>query len=199
MINPMSLPALYTFIDEGGNFDFSLRGTRYFTITGVTVGRPFPLEADLSSLRFDLLEAGIELESFHAATDKQATRDRVFALIQNQLHRYRVDSVIVEKRKTGPSLRPVEQFYPRMLGYLLSYLVRGTNWSNWSELIVIADRIEEKRRRKALEGAVKSVLAHKLPPGVRYRILHHESRSSYCLQVADYFKGDLSKVAGSEN
>jgi hypothetical protein len=38
MINPMSLPALYTFIDEGGNFDFSLRGTRYLTITGVSVG-----------------------------------------------------------------------------------------------------------------------------------------------------------------
>jgi hypothetical protein len=46
--------------------------------------RPFPLEADLSSLRFDLLE--VESRSL-------SLPDRVFALIQNQLHRYRVDSV----------------------------------------------------------------------------------------------------------
>lgn len=181
------LPVLYTFIDEGGNLDFSAAGTRFFTLTSVTMARPFPLELALSELRCDLLEEGIVLERFHATTDKQATRDRVFQLICGQLHRFRVDSVIVEKSKTGPALREFEEFYPRMMGYLLQYLVRGTDWTQWSELVVIADRLAEKRRRKALEKAVRTTLKNTLPPGTRYRIYHHESQSHYGLQIADYF------------
>lgn len=180
------MKALYAFIDEGGDFNFSPTGSRYFTITSVAVSRPFPIQQELNELRFNLLERGLEIPCFHATTDRQATRDQVFTLIQGVLPQFRVDSVIVEKRKTGPSLRPPEKFYPRMLGYLLRYLVRGTDWAKWSELIVIADRIEEKKRRRALEGAVKTTLASVLPENVRYRVLHHESASSYSLQIADY-------------
>ena len=31
----------YIFLDEGGNFDFSPKGTRFFTLTSVTKARPF--------------------------------------------------------------------------------------------------------------------------------------------------------------
>lgn len=37
---------LYIFLDEGGNFDFSTGGTKYFTITALSKERPF--EAYLS-------------------------------------------------------------------------------------------------------------------------------------------------------
>lgn len=188
-----SLPPLYTFIDEGGNFDFSPSGTKYFTLTSVTVQRPFPLEAELAELRYDLLEAGTHLEYFHATQDRQSTRNSVYGLIRGQLHRFRVDSVIVEKRKTAPSIRKPEKFYPMMLGYLLAYVVRGADWGRHSELIAIADRIEEKARRKALEGGVKVALARRLPSGVPYRMLHHESRSSVGLQIADYFNWAVYK------
>ena len=181
------LPALYTFIDEGGDFNFSPTGSKYFTITGVTTSRPFPLEAELAQLRFDLLESGLSLEYFHAAEDRQQTRDRVFELIRRELHRFRVDSVIVEKRKTGPSLREMDQFYPRMLGYLLRYVVNGIDWNRWSELVVITDRIPHNRKRSAIEKAVKTTLTNVLPERVRFRILHHDSKSAYLLQIADYF------------
>lgn len=183
----MSLPPLYTFIDEGGDFNFSPNGTRYFTLTSVTVARPFPLENELAQLRFDLLEDGLNLEYFHASEDRPPTRDRVFALIQQELRRFRVDSVIVEKRKTAPSLREMDQFYPRMLGYLLRYVVNGTDWRRWSELVVITDRIPHNKKRGAIEKAVKTTLARVLPAGTRFRVLHHDSKSSYCLQIADYF------------
>lgn len=182
-----SLPPLYTFIDEGGDFNFSPTGSKYFTITSVTASRPFPLEEELAALRFDLLESGLNLEYFHASEDRQQTRDRVFALIQKDLRRLRVDSIIVEKRKTGPSLREMDQFYPRMLGYLLRYVANGVDWNHWSELVVITDRIPHNRKRSAIEKAVKTALAAVLPANVRFRVLHHDSKSTYLLQVADYF------------
>ena len=181
------LPPLYTFIDEGGDFNFSPTGSKYFTITGVTTARPFPLEEEFAALRFDLLESGLSLEYFHPSEDTQATRDRVFALIQKELNRLRVDTIIVEKRKTAPSLREMDQFYPRMLGYLLRYVANGTNWNRWSELVVITDRIPHNKKRSAIEKAVKTTLAAVLPQNVRFRVLHHDSKSSYLLQVADYF------------
>ena len=187
------LPPLYTFVDEGGNLDFSPTGTKYFTITSATVARPFPLEADLSELRFDLLERGVELEYFHATEDLQKTRNEVFALIQANVHRYRVDSVIVEKRKTGPALQELDQFYPRMLGYLLRYLVNGTDWTKWSELVVVTDRIPINKKKKAVEKAIKKTLAKVLPGNIRYRLLHWDSKSTINLQVADYFNWAIYK------
>ncbi len=69
----------YIFLDEGGNLDFRTHGSKYFTVTGVLMRRPFALESASTELRFDMMEEGTELEEFHAAEDRQATRDRVFA------------------------------------------------------------------------------------------------------------------------
>ena len=54
------------------------------------------------------------------------------------------------------------------------------------KVIVITDAIPINKKRKAVEKAVRTTLARMLPPGMNYRILHHQSRSHYGLQVADY-------------
>ena len=64
-------------------------------------------------------ELGTNLEYFHAAEDRQAVRDEVFSIIQN-LDNIRADSVVVDKRKTGPSIRSIDKFYPIMLENLLN-------------------------------------------------------------------------------
>jgi hypothetical protein len=196
-VNPSDLPetpstptprkVAYVFLDEGGNFDFSPNGTQYFTLTSVRVFRPFPIDQYLTELRFDLIESGLELEYFHASEDRQATRDRVFKVIRGALGAFRVDSVIVEKRKTIPSLREERRFYPEILGHLLKHVVRGTNLSGISEFIIIADRYPNAKKRNAVEGAVKAVVKTMLPPGVRYRVLFQGSKSACGLQIADYF------------
>ncbi|OGQ97551.1 MAG: hypothetical protein A2521_10200 [Deltaproteobacteria bacterium RIFOXYD12_FULL_57_12] len=106
-------------------------------------------------------------------------------MIKTNADRLQVDSVVVEKRKTGPALRPPEKFYPRMLGYLLRYVVESIR-DDYSELIVITDAIPVEKRRKVIEKAVKQTLSSMLPDGVKYRVLHHASKSSSSLQVADY-------------
>lgn len=182
----MSGNAIYIFLDEGGNFDFSDKGTQYFTLTSVLKKRPFNLYGVLTELRFDLIENGLDIEYFHASEDRQFVRDRVFEVIMDNANRLQVDSIVVEKRKTGPALRPPEKFYPRMLGYLLRYVVERIT-EEYSELIVITDAIPVKKKRKMIEKAVKLTLSNMLPNDAKYRILHHASKSSSTLQVADYF------------
>ncbi len=176
----------YIFLDEGGNLDFRENGSKYFTLTGVLMKRPFALESALTELRFDMMEEGTELEEFHASEDRQATRDRVFANIRSNLSTLRVDSVIVEKRKTHPKVQEVEQFYPKMLGYLLDWMVRKEALTNASEVIVITDVLPVQKKRRAVEKAVKTTLKAMLPSSANHRIMHHDSRSCCGLQVADY-------------
>jgi hypothetical protein len=185
---PAQMP-LYLFLDEGGDFNFSPSGSTYFTITSVATKRPFVFDAPLTNLRFDLIETGLDLQAFHASEDRQPIRDRVFAVLKEHLTPLRVDSVIVDKCKTAPSVREDSKFYPRMLGYLIRYVLdpRGMGIEPWSEVIVITDRIPINKKRAAVEKAVKTTLAAMLPAPAQYRLLHHESKSCCGLQVADYF------------
>lgn len=176
----------YVFLDEAGNFDFSPTGTRYFVMSSVSTRRPFPLHPPLDDYKHDCLEYGLNTEFFHCAEDNTHVRSRVFGLIAGHLESQRIDSLVVEKAKTGPALRADEAFYPKMLGYLLRYVVEREVINGIEELIVITDTIPIQKRRKAVEKAIKTVLVDMLPGGVRYRILHHESRSHFGLQVADY-------------
>ncbi|MBI4248535.1 MAG: DUF3800 domain-containing protein [Elusimicrobia bacterium] len=176
----------YIFLDEGGNLDFSPSGTKYFTLTTITTSRPFSLYEPLSDLRYDLIESGLDLEYFHAAEDRQAVRDKVFAEVAKRLNGLRIDSLIIEKSKTGPAMRALDQFYPKMLGYLLRYLFNGDAIKNCDEVVVITDSLPVSTKRRAIEKAIKVVLGNMLPSGTPYRLLHHASKASLYLQLADY-------------
>src|SRR5712691_2186298 len=135
---------LYIFLDEAGDFDFSPHGSRYFIMASVTRERPFGDYSEFIDLKYGLVEQGMDIEYFHASEDRQAVRDRVFDIIQRNLTGMRIDAVIVEKRKTGPALRAETRFYPRMLGYLLRYVLERHSLDQYSEVIVFTDRIPIK-------------------------------------------------------
>ncbi len=71
------------------------------------------------------------------------------------------------------------------LGYLLRYIVERKIGS-FTKLVVFTDRIPVKRKRQAIEKAVKQTLSKMLPSGVTYSVLHHDSKSNFGLQIADY-------------
>ena len=177
---------LYVFLDESGNLDFSPSGTRYFVLTCVTVARPFPWEGLLNGLKYDCLEYGLEIQRFHCAEDNNRVRSRVFDIINGSTGDIRIDSLIVEKRKTGPALTVESRFYPAMLGYLLKYVLSGVSNGQSPEVVVITDTIPVKKKRQAIEKAVKGTLSKMLPSRQGYRIMHHDSRSHDGLQIADY-------------
>ncbi len=178
---------LYVFLDEGGNFDFSSHGTTYFTLTSVAMERPFaPLIADFASLRYDLSEQGYPLEYFHASEDKQYIRDKTFEIIMRHKLRMTIDSLIVEKCKCGPSLRPIEKFYPKMLGYLIHYVLRCYRLTDYVAVCIYTDALPVKKKRQAIQKAIKTELAKRLPRTCSYRLEHHDSKSNINLQIADY-------------
>ena len=180
---------LYIFLDEGGNLDFSRTGTKYFSLTCVSMHRPFSLHTNLDTYKYDLIEHRIKpriaLEYFHCADDNRHIRERVFALLADKIPARSVDSVVVEKSKTGPALRPPERFYPKMLGYLLRYAIEKAP-DEIGELVIITDSIPVKKKRRAVEKALKTTLAEMLPKTIPYRIMHHASKAHYGLQIADY-------------
>jgi hypothetical protein len=177
---------LYIFLDEGGNFDFSQNGTKYFTVTSLTKERPFEAYKDLTELKYDLAELGTCLEYFHAAEDRQAVRNKVFDVIQKNLAGIRIDSVIVEKCKTGPALQDEVEFYPKMIGYLIRYVLTGMGASKYSEVLVFTDAIPVEKKKQAIQKSIKEVLSEMLPKTAKYRIFHHESKSNFDLQIVDY-------------
>ena len=177
---------VYVFLDESGNLDFSSSGTRFFVLTSVSTRRPFRVNGELDSFKYDCIEYGLEEEKFHCAEDNSYIRNRVFGIIGGCLRGMEIHSLIVEKPKTGPALRNETRFYPEMLGHLLKYVMRSRFHTKADEVIVITDTVPLKRRRQSVEKAVKQTLGNMLPQRSSYRILHHDSRSHYGLQVADY-------------
>ena len=178
---------LYIFLDEGGNFDFSKNGTKYFTITSVTITRPWKFDEPLSLLKHKLLETGLDIEYFHASDDRQQTRNKVFNIITDHPSEPIIDSIIVEKSKTNPSLYDQKRFYPKILGYLLSYVISQNNISEYKGLVIVTDSIPVKKHKQAIEKAIKTTISSLMKSHAKpYVVVHHASKSSFCLQVADY-------------
>lgn len=159
---------LYLFIDEAGDFNFSRTGTKYFALTAASKTRPFSWELPISSLKYDLIEFGLDIEYFHASEDRQPVRDRFFNTICDHLTELRVDTLVVEKSKTGPALQEMETFYPKMVGYLLQYLLDHRNISNYEGVVVITDSLPVRKKRDAIEKAIKMTVSKMLPPDMKH-------------------------------
>ncbi len=177
---------LYMFVDEGGNFDFSEKGTAFFTLTCVAIERPFRIYQQIDNYKYDLIEHDFPLEFFHCAEDNKHIRSKMLSLIKKYLSKLQIDSLIVEKRKTSPSLQDPKEFYPRMLGYLLAYVLRDYRSGQFNKIVIITDSMPEASKRKAMEKSTKAILATMLPTGTNYTILHHAAKSHYGLQIVDY-------------
>lgn len=177
---------LYIFLDEGGNLDFSPSGTRYFTLTSVCKTRPFNISQEMLHLKYDLIEFGLDFEYFHCANNNRHVRERVFSIIENRVGEITIDALVIDKPKAGPALREEKKFYPKMLGYLLRYILERAPLARLDEILVITDTLPVQKKRAAMEKAIKITLAAMLPAGCKYRIMHHASKSSIGQQVADY-------------
>ncbi len=176
----------YLFLDEAGDFNFSPSGTKHFVLSSIAMRRPFPVLSEIDHYKHDCLEYGLPTEYFHCSEDNPHVRGRIFDIIARRLTDIKVDSLVVEKRKTVPALRADEAFYPKMLGYLIRHVLSCEAFAGASELIIITDTIPVNKKRRAIEKAIKSVLSGMIKSGLKYKILHHQSRSHYGLQLADY-------------
>jgi len=184
MLDKITKKYLYVFLDEGGNFDFSPTGTKYFTLTSLAMSRPFGIREPWDDYRHEILEFGKDIEYFHCAYDNKYLRDKLFDILNAHTNQFRIDSLIVEKNKTNPELRIDQRFYPEMIGYLLRHVFKKLN--GYDEIIVITDSIPHHKKMNVIEKGIKQILKTMLPSEIKYRILHQASRAHYGLQAVDY-------------
>ena len=176
----------YIFLDESGNLDFNSSGSRYFVMTSISLVRPFPWVEKFDDLKYDCIEYGQDLEDFHCAEDNWGVRRDVFDIIASNLGAIAIDYLVVDKPKTAPEYQDAGKFYSFMLGYHLAGVVDNSPCAEADKVQVITDTIPVKRTRKLAERKIRRSFAAQAPPGRQFSILHHDSRSHYGLQVADY-------------
>ena len=175
----------YIYADESGNFDFSrnVGATRFFVLTTVVIN-DYSVESDLLELRRELAWEGVELrDGFHATTDKQRVRDRVFGILS--ACDLRIDSTILEKRKATPEIRSTDlMFYKQAWFYHLRYVApRVTSESD--ELLVVAASIGNKRERVAYLAEIQDAI-NQTSPAKTTKSAMWSAASDTCLQIADY-------------
>lgn len=155
---------------------------------------PLPLATDLTRLRFSLVKAGIGLESFHAAEDKQAVRNQVVTTMVSRPG-WAFASVVLEKCKINPVLYAPDQFYPTFAGSLLRFVLRGSAFrSGTDRVLVFADTLPmTKAKREGVLKALKQTCASGLAANVAHHVFSYRSHSNKWLQVVDYCCWAMSK------
>lgn len=175
----------YIYADESGNFDFSRNAgaTRYFLLTTVVIN-DHSIEPELLELRRGLAWEGVALSGgFHATTDKQRVRNRVFDILRR--HDFRIDTTILDKRKAEPQIRSTDlQFYKQAWFHHMQYVAPRVV-SSQDELLVVAASIGNKREQNAYLSAIQDVLNQTSPTNAT-RAEMWGADSDPCLQVADY-------------
>lgn len=177
------MSALYIFLDESGNLDFSRGGTTHYVLAAVTTVNPLASSQDLQQLKYSRLENGIDTEYFHASEDKQVTRDEVIKRLQVMSNTLKVHYIYATKTKTYPALQNPTAFYSK-LGTTLCKFIVGYRANGFEKVVIVFDKALTKKEQKAFLGEVKPELK-KL--GKPYEIYFHRTLSDFNGQIADYF------------
>jgi hypothetical protein len=176
---------LHVFLDESGNLNFALKGSKYYVFSAAWTYDPAPLASALHNIRFGLLKQGFDLPAFHAAHDRQVHRDAVVATMAAH-DAWRFGAIVVEKSKVSPSIREETRFYPQFASMMLRFVLKGCVRPGTERVVIVTDTLPIQRHRqvvvKTLKGACRSDLAPSLP----FEIYHHPHESNAWLQVVDY-------------
>ncbi|MCF7846547.1 MAG: DUF3800 domain-containing protein [Candidatus Gracilibacteria bacterium] len=200
-MNASDSKTLHIFIDEGGDRYFTESSSKYFTLTAVACMPDSATVSELYCLRKELFPRVYEqsksaeksttniLESFHASEDFQFVRDRVFEIIEKQ-EGLQVFSVIIEKRKTNPSLQDISAFYTKACIWLMHGLLYNISLTDYNCLIIYFDGMPIKvNKKKAMFKGIKLKIAEffrEKKISVPYYLVTHQSKADVYLQIVDY-------------
>jgi len=179
------MPNQFIFTDEAGCFTFNRdqNVSRYFILCTVLMDS-CDIAADLLALRRTLAWEDAELgEYFHATTDKQAIRDRVYQTITNRP--FTIQATIMEKSKAQPHVcadKPT--FYKYGYYYHFKHGISRLLTSD-SETLVTTASLGQRREKAAFEEAVSSVMKQTQKSSA-WKTDFMPCHADPCLQVADY-------------
>ena len=180
-------PCVYIFLDESGNFDFRGAGSRHLVMTCVGMRRPFPAWELLDDYKYRCIENGTDMEYFHCYADRKHVRNTVFNVIAQHLDDVRISCVRYRKDESISYDAGTQEAIPVDVGLFAEEGAgRGgkTLRSKMSSSSPTPFPVNEKR--KTIVKSIQMAVARHQPPNMKYRILHHQSRTHYGLQIADY-------------
>jgi hypothetical protein len=176
---------IHVFADEAGTFDFR-RGdniSRYLIVCTATM-HSCQASNDILELKRELAWEQAPLgDYFHATTDTQAVRDRVFAVIQR--HDFQIQATIMEKAKAAPKIRPTHaRFYQhgwyQHFSWGMTTIIRACD-----EMHITAASVGTKKGQIVFTDAVKDVIKQTVK-GVKSRTSFWQCSTDPCLQLVDY-------------
>lgn len=172
----------FVLLDEAGNFDFSLKGSRFFILCSVVMEDFGPAQR-LLELRRELAWEGMNLPGgFHCTEDAQRVRDRVFDLIGRET--LRIDATVFEKSKLRPAYHQDWSFYEFACFYhfkhVLPQIVDHTD-----HLLVIGGTIGTRAKKNDLAAALAGVV-RRTSIAERTECVSWDASTDAGLQIADY-------------
>ena len=176
----------YIFLDESGNLDFGGKGSRHLILTAVSMRLPSALTDALDEYRYECLAAGMNREYFHCFEDVWAVRRHVFGLIARHAQQISVDCLVGIKETGSLSRREVGEVYSGMMESLLLSTLSAESGSGVERVAIVTDTIPVQSRQKRQDKGIKKPLIQLRALKDDYYIFHHQSRSHFGLQIADY-------------
>jgi hypothetical protein len=173
------------FGDEGGDLTFERPRpgvTRYFTIGTITV-RDCSVGDELLALRRELAWNGLQLDKFHATSDKQRVRDRVFDVLSQA--DFRFDATVLDKAKTYSHIAANPIYFYKLAWHQHFKYVAPRIVEPLDELLVVASSLQINNKKKAIHHAVRDVVGQVSPTAV-FHTAFSPAISDPCLQAADY-------------
>ena len=175
----------YLFSDEAGDFTFNRQPnvSRYFIICTVSASS-LELGHRLTQLRHDLVREGAPVgDCFHATTDAQEVRDRVFALLADA--DFRFQATICEKSKAQPQVRASKARFYQYPWYYHFKFGLAPHLAAGDRLLVTAASIGTKKERQTYTSALQDVV-NQSAAHVLWAVDFRPALADPCLQASDY-------------
>lgn len=185
---PKNTNVLYLYFDESGNLDFRSSGTPFFIMTCAVTRRPFTMGYVLGELKYDLMEAGLDVAKFHACEDGKQVRQMIYMMLSQTADEYNVYSIYVDKRLVPDEFRSADAIYSKVFELIFDEVYERESRPDLKRVIAITDRLPKDAVKRRVTKPLKRYMKQKFQnKGVPYQLMHHDSASDMNLQVADYF------------
>lgn len=174
--------ALFVFVDESGNLDFSPSGTRFYVLAAVATTNPILSASLLQELKYKHLRSSDDIEIFHASEDRQRVRNEVIETISTMKNMIHVHYIYAQKNKTHPKIQDAPAFYAKLGAAIMKFII-GYRSDGYDKVIIIFDKC---LRGKAQSAFLKEVKPKLKTLGKPYQIYFHRVLSDFNGQIADY-------------
>jgi hypothetical protein len=173
---------LFVFLDESGNFDFSLSGTKHLVFTAVISINPIQSASRMLNLKYQLLQEGLGIGTFHASEDRQLIRDRVFSAIA-EMREMTAHTFWIDKRALcGRVIEKVELFSAFSIELFdVINQVRGVD--SYDRLVFVFDKFLLNKEELAFRSIVTPKFSLLEKP---FEIYFHNVYRDPNGQIADY-------------